>query len=140
MGVKQVKRMYPMAECFEVESEGTTVIDLVTIPAGTLVEKVLVRIETAATGTANLLVGDDDDADGFVVASDATANAGTVYGDAVAEIGAYLKGATGATDGYCPLPGKFYAAEGKAIKFKLSAAPTTEGVFQVMVVGKRVAV
>lgn len=132
MAVKRVDHFWPDMVVVEVESEGTTSIDLLDIPADTLIERVLVRIKTAATGTANLIVGDDDDDNGFIVAADATAAAATVYGDAIAEVGAYLMQASGATSGYCPND-KLYTATGKEVKFVLSAAPTTEGVYQVII-------
>ena len=52
MGVKSRQMMYPMAEMIEVAAEGTTAIYLMDIPAGTIIESVLVRVQTAATGTA----------------------------------------------------------------------------------------
>ncbi len=143
MAVKNRFSVYDFAEMVEVETSGTTAVDVLSIPQYTLIEKVLVRIKTAATsGSAvNLTVGDDDDADGFIVASDAKANAGTVYGDAVAELGAYLKESVsddGNNSHDQPIPGgKLYAAAGKEVKVVLSAAPTTEAVLQVFIFGKR---
>lgn len=162
MGVKGRNTVYPFAEMIEVESEGITSIDLLAIPGYTLIEKVIVRVKTAAVGTANLIIGDDDDADGFIVAADAVAAAGTVYGDVIAEVGDYLKAththsvshaacsATSAaystltaitsTTGPAGVPsGKLYTTGDKEVKFVLSAAPTTQGVYQVFVFGKRFA-
>ncbi len=132
MGISKQKTIYPFAELVEVLSEGTTVINLMQIPIGTVIENVLVCIKTAATGTANLIVGDDDDDDGYIAAADATAAAGTIYGDGVTERGAYLYDATSKA-GHV----KVYLASGKEVKFKLSATPTTEGVYQVFILGKR---
>lgn len=137
MAIQKRKTLYPFAEMVEVLSEGTTVIDLLQIPEDTIVDKVLVLVKTPAVGAANLTVGDDDDADGFIVAADATAAEDTVYGDLIAEVGAYLKGATGATSGFGPIP-KHYSAAGKEVKFALSAAPaTSEGVYRVIIKGHR---
>ena len=81
-----------------------------------------------------MAVGDAGDPDGFIVAADAHAAAGTIYGNLMAELGAYLKGACGATSGYAPIQ-KVYAAAAK-LRFALSAA-ATGGVYQVFVSGKR---
>ncbi len=134
MTVTAVKAVYPFAELFEVASQGDTVIDLMKIGAGVIIENVVVRVKTPATGSANLIVGDDDDDNGFTVAADATAAEGTVYGATVTERGAYLYDATSKA-GHV----KVYAAEGKELKFVLSADPTTEGVFEVIVLGHRFA-
>lgn len=130
MAVLTRKVVYPFFECIEVYSSGATSIDLLKIPDGTVIERVLVRIKTAATGTVNLTVGDDDDADGFIAAADATAAAGTVYGDTGAELGDYLYEATEKKDRV-----KLYASPGKEIKFVLSTSATTEGLYQVIVIG-----
>lgn len=135
MAVVLQKTGKSFAELVRVTMNGTTAVDTWSIPAGTLVERVLVVINTAATGTAmNLTVGDDDDADGFIVAADAQGTAGTVLGDLVAEVGAYMKGACGATSGYDFIP-KYYASA-KTLKIVGSAAGTG-GTMDVIVIGKR---
>jgi len=143
MAITARRTMYPMAEMVEVAAEGTTVIDLVDIPEGTIIESVMVRVKTPATGTAaNLTVGDAADADGFIVAADAKAAAGTIYGDDIDEVGAYLKAAVtcAATSANAQVGhnGHLYAAAAK-VKFVLSAA-ATGGVYQVFVTGKRFAI
>ena len=143
MAVKARQMMYPMAEMIEVAAEGTTIIDLMDIPAGTIIESVLVRVKTPATGPdASLTVGDADSANGFILAADAKAAAGTIYGDDIDEVGAYLKAAVtcAATSANAQVGhnGHLYAAAAK-VKFVLSAA-ATGGVYQVFVTGKRFAI
>jgi len=150
MAITNRKSVYPFAECVEVTLEGTTSIDLMDIPAGAIIEKVLVRIKTAG-GTGNVTVGDDDDADGFIVAADQAATAGTVYGDGGAELGAYLveghthtentaasytQNATTVSANTAASPVKLYASAGKEIKIVGSAA-TASAALQVIVIGKR---
>ena len=141
MAVSNSLTVYPLAEMIEVETIGTTSVDIMEIPQYTLIEKVFVRIKTAGTGTANLTVGDDDDADGFILAADATASAGTVYGDATSELGTYLTETitdSGSATHSQPVPaGKLYTASGKEIKVVLSASLTTEAVLEVFIIGKR---
>lgn len=135
MGLENRYSVYPFAEMIQVLSEGDTIIDVLSIPAGTLIEHVGVIIKTPAVGASNLIVGDDDDDNGFITAADAVAAANTVYGDDPTERGAYLYDATkkGAFR-------KYYTAA-KTLKFVLSADPaTSEGVYQVIVVGKRFAI
>ena len=122
---------YWFAEQFRVTTEGTTPVKLMDITPGTVIERVIVRCETPGTGAANLTVGDEDDADGLILAGDHTAAAGTVYGDAPTELGVYLRDATEKA-GYR----KNYAAV-KALRAVLSAAGTTQGTWQVMVFGHR---
>lgn len=95
----------------EVTATGTVTI---TVKAGDIVEQVIAKVLTAydSATSASLIVGDGTDPDGLLVAADAKAAAGTVYGDAVAEVGAYLK------DSYATTPavasrglGKAYAAD-----------------------------
>jgi hypothetical protein len=133
MAVNAQKTMYPFAEMFEVTTTGVTAIDLMNIPAGTIIENVMVRIKTAGVGTGNVIVGDDDNDDGFIEGGDATASAGTVYGDDPTERGAYLYDAT-KKGGFT----KLYAAAGKKLKVAVDAATlTTEAVAQVFAWGKR---
>ncbi len=132
MTVLAQKSGYAFSELFRVTSEGVTPVALMLIPAGTVIERVIVRTETPGTGVANLTVGDDDDADGFVLAGDHTAAAGTVYGDAPTELGVYLRDAVEKA-GYR----KPYATSTKTLKLVLSAAGTTQGTYQVMVLGHR---
>jgi len=153
MAITARRTMYPMAEMVEVAAEGTTVIDLVDIPEGTIIESVLVRVKTPATGdAANLIVGDAGDPDGFIVAKDAHGAAGTVYGDAPAERGVYLDAGHTHTENTAASytqnattalalgssTQKLYAAAAK-VRFVLSAA-ATGGVYQVFVTGKRFAI
>lgn len=113
--------------------------DVLAIPAGTAIEKVYVIVDTAITGTTNLDVGDDDDADGFVDGSlSVTLGTPGMYGWNAKTAGAYLRvetaGATDAADIYVVPNAKFYAAAGKEIKLDVTTA-NTAGAFRVVVKG-----
>lgn len=137
MGITNQRTVYPFAEMVEVTSESTTAVDVLTIPAGAIIENVLVRVTKVAVagGAINLTVGDDDDGAGFILAADAKAAIGTVYGEATTARGLYLYDAT-AKGGHV----KLYAAAGKEVKLVLSGAVTTQGAYQVIILGKRFAV
>lgn len=127
------KILYPFAEVFEGTTNGITSVALWDIPAGTIITMVMARIKTAGVGTGNLLVGDDDDDNGFVLAGDATATAGTKYGDKPTERGVYLEATAGE-----PGDWKVYEAAGKELRLDCDAATlTTEAVVEVFVVGFR---
>ena len=103
--------------------------DLWAIPANTVIEKVYVVVDTAITGTTNLDVGDDDDADGFVDGSlSITLGTAGMYGWDVKNAGAYLRvqtaGATDAADIYVVPNAKFYSATGKEVKLDISGTNT----------------
>lgn len=135
MSVNSIRPMYPFAECIEVTTSGTTAVDVRKFAAGEIVVNVMARIKTAgvrAAGAANITIGDDDDADGYLAAADAKATAGTVYGDDPTERGAYMYDATKKGSFR-----KLYAAEGKTLKAVLDAAVDTEAVIQVTVWGFR---
>jgi len=97
--------------------------DVEKIPAGMVVTSAEVIVETALAGTTAVLVGDDDDADGFVAAADVTEGTIGVYNGA----GAYL--ASGAK--------KYYGAEGKEVKLAVTGT-LTAGKYCVVVRGYRV--
>jgi hypothetical protein len=139
MAVTAQRTVYDFAEALDVQSEGTTVVNVWAIPAGTLIERVIAVVKTVGTGTANVTVGDDDDADGFIIAYDHTSAVGTVFGDVMAEVGAYLKMACGATNGYS-LCNKLYVAAGKTVRLVLSGAGTIQGIHTLYIIGKRFAV
>jgi hypothetical protein len=108
---------FPRDSWREVDVEGNTTataVGSIVVPAKCVVDKVFARVEVPydAGTSASLEVGDGSDADGLLVAADVKgASAGDVFGAALAELGAYLKVATGATSGYCVGPGKLYAAK-----------------------------
>ena len=142
MAVERRQTMYPFAEMIEVETNGTTAVSFFPIPANTIIEKVLCKVKTASTNAVNLTIGDEDDADGFIVASAAN-SANAVYGDSVDEIGAYLKeqvSDSGSATHNQPIPGgKLYTAD-KNMKIVLSgAAGSQEAVVQVFVKGLKYA-
>jgi hypothetical protein len=113
--------------------------DLMAIPAGVIIEKVYLIIDEAITGTTNLDVGDDDDADGFVDGSlSVTLGTPGVYGWDVKNAGAYLRiqtaGATDAADIYVVPNAKSYLASGKELKLDITTA-STAGKARVVVEG-----
>ncbi len=130
MTVLSQHQAHPFAEVYQVASQGTTPIDLGSFQDGQVVEGVLVQVETPAVGASNLIVGDTDDPDGFIAPADATAIADTIYGATATERGAYLYNATSKAGHW-----KMYQSISKALKFALSAIPTTEGVFNVIIFG-----
>ena len=113
--------------------------DVFAIPAGTLITKAYVIVDTAITGTTNLDVGDDDDPDGYVDGSlSITLGTPGLYGWNAKVAGAYLRvetaGATDALDIYVVPSGKFYSATGKEVKLDVTTA-NTAGAFRVVVEG-----
>ena len=132
MAILTQRSGYRICEQFRVQTNGTTPVDILQVLPGTVIDHVVARCETPGTGAANLTIGDDDDADGFVLAGDHTAAAGTHYGDAPTERGVYLRDATEKA-GYV----KAYNAA-KTLKAVLSATGTTQGTWQVTVEGYRV--
>lgn len=135
MGLENRYTVYPFAEAALVKTEsveGTPVaVDIFSIQDGMVVDLVLIYIKAHAVGTANLIVGDDDDDNGYIVAADATAADATIYGQDPAERGDYLYDAT--------KKGSFVKAytAPKTLKLKLSAAPDTEGEYLVYIFGHR---
>lgn len=124
--------LYPFAEMLEITTNGTTSVDIWVIPAGTIITRVLAKIRVIGVGTGNLRIGDDDTNDGFILAKDATAAVDTVYGDDVADLGAYLDSGTNAG------MWKLYASSGKEIKIDVDASTlTTEATIDVFIFGYR---
>ena len=117
--------------------------DLMSIPAGMVIENVYVIVDTAITGTTNLDVGDDDDADGWVDGSlSITLGTPGLYGWNAKTGGAYKRvetaGATDAADVYVVPAAKFYSASGKEIKLDVTGT-NTAGKARVVVEGYRLA-
>lgn len=113
--------------------------DLMNIPAGMVIERCYLIIDTAITGVTNLDVGDDDDADGFIDGSlSVTLGTPGMYGWNAKVAGAYLRvetaGATDAADIYVVPNAKYYAAAGKELKLDTTTAATA-GVARVVVEG-----
>lgn len=115
--------------------------DIMTIDPGTVIEKVYVIVDTAITGTTDIDIGDDDDADGYVDGSlSVTVGTPGMYGWNVKTSGAYLRvqtaGATDAGDIYVVPNAKYYSAAGKEIKLDATGA-STAGKFRVIVEGTK---
>jgi hypothetical protein len=135
MAILNCYSVYPFAEMVQVKSEGVTPVSVMTLPKGTVVEKVLTKVAVAAVraaGAATLMVGDNDTANGFITASDAKAAVGTVYGEVPTVRGSYLYDST-VKGSYI----KHYASD-KIVKFALNVAVDTEGEYQVTVIGHRI--
>lgn len=118
----------------DLEANGTTAVVAFPIPANTYVHAVIVRVSKVAVGASNAQVGDEDDADGYILAFDAVATAvGTIVGDDKAEAGVYQTVALGAApnDHTHWSRGKLYTAE-KNLQLSLSAAPTTQPKYDIM--------
>jgi len=113
--------------------------DLWVIPAGCVIERVYLIIDTAITGTSDLDIGDDDDADGYVDGSlSVTLGTAGMYGWNAKSAGAYLRvqtaGATDAGDIYVVPNAKYYSASGKEIKLDVTGT-STAGVARVVIQG-----
>lgn len=110
------------------------------IPAGTVIENVYVIIDTALSGTTQIDIGDDDDANGYVDGSIGVTEAATgMYNASTRLAGAYLRDAAGSggTDTYVVPAQKYYSASGKEIR--LDATGTcTGGAFRLVIQGYRV--
>lgn len=113
--------------------------DLMDIPAGLLIQKVFMIVDVAITGSTNIDVGDDDDADGFVDSSlSVTLGTPGMYGYSAKVAGAYLRtetaGATDPADIDVVENAKYYSATGKEIKLAVTGT-WTAGKFRVVVMG-----
>ena len=133
-----VGTVYPFAEMFEVTPSlaADTAVNIWNIPKGTIITMVLAKIKTACAGAAsNLIIGDDDDDNGYILAGAFCGQAADViYGDAIAERGIYLAAATGL--GHAGA-WKVYTAAGKELKLEQSGTLTTAGAIEVFVFGYR---
>lgn len=112
--------------------------DLFSIPAGCVIERVYAIVDVAITGTTVLEVGDDDDADGFIVDLGGSLGTPGMYGWNAKSAGAYLRtqtaGATDAADIYVVPNAKYYAAAGKEVKLNITTT-NTAGKMRVVVEG-----
>jgi len=112
--------------------------DLWNIPAGTLISKVYPKVDVAITGTTVLEVGDDDDADGFIVdMAGGFASLTAQLWDAKAA-GVYLRiqtaGATDAADVYVVPTAKYYSVATKEVKMNITT-DNTAGKMRVFIEG-----
>lgn len=117
--------------------------DLMSIPAGTVIENVYVIVDSAITGTTIMSIGDDDAAAGFVPASAITLGNAGIYGYSAkskALGGAtYLATSTAGTSAnelYVVPNAKYYSAAGKEVKLETTTT-NTAGQFRVVVEGYR---
>jgi len=135
-GTTPKKTIYPFAEMFEITCSKVQdeAVDIWEIPAGTMITLVLAKIKTAGVGASNLIIGDDDDDNGYILAGDCVVAVDTVYGDVAEERGVYLTGTTIAT---CQGTHKLYKSAGKTLKIEQSGTQTTAAVVDVFVFGYR---
>lgn len=136
MTIENRYSVYPVAEMVHIQSEGTTPVAVMSIPDGMIVEHVLAIIKTPNedADATNLIVGDDDDDNGFILAADAKAAAGTVYGEDPTHRGAYLYDGTKKGSFV-----KVYQAH-KTLYFALStnmSGVEEEGEYLIYIFGKR---
>jgi len=131
------KTIYSFSEMFEVTCSlvAATSADIWDIPEGTIITMVLAKIKTAQVGAGDLIIGDDDDTDGYILAANAVVAVDTIYGDAVNERGPYLypQGQSAPHSGKW----KVYTAAGKELKIQQSGTATTAAVVDVFVFGYR---
>ncbi len=112
--------------------------DLWAIPAGTVITKVYLVIDTAITGTTVFTAGDDDDADGYIVDASVTLGTPAMYGWSAKAAGAYLRtqtaGGTDALDIDVVPNAKYYSATGKEVKLDVTTT-NTAGAARVVIEG-----
>jgi len=134
------KTIYPFAEMFEVDTDGTTAVEVWKIPAGTAITMVLMRIGVAGAGAGgSVIVGDNDDDNGFILAGlFCGGTVGTIFGDAITERGDYLN-ATGGAAATSTHAGKWkvYTDATKSIYIDCDTDMTTEATVQVFIFGYR---
>ena len=94
--VKNRYSVYDLKEAVLVSSNGTTPVPVFSIPDGAVIDHVLamVKVPNEDVDASTIIIGDDDDPNGYIVAADAKAAAGTFYGADPTERGAYLYDAT----------------------------------------------
>ena len=130
------KTAYPFAEVFLAQTAGLTNTTIWTIPPGTLIQDVWVKVVTAGDGntTDYICVGDEDDEDGFIAGFDPNSAAGTIIGDAPDERGAYLYDSTKKT-----LCGKYYSSsKSMIVDCEVVTSLATNPIFEVIVSGLRI--
>lgn len=112
--------------------------DLWAIPAGAVIEKVYMIVDTAITGTTALTIGDDDGAASFCPNASVTLGTPGMYCWDAKGAGAYLRiqtaGASDAADIYVVPNAKLYSASGKEVKLDITTA-NTAGAARVFIEG-----
>jgi hypothetical protein len=134
MAVLNRNNSYSFSEQVQVQSLNTTPVAVMSLPVGTVITSVLVRVRTAAVraaGAANVTIGDDDSAAGFISSTDAKAAVGTIKGGDPTERGAYLYDST-KKGGFH----KAYSAD-KFVYLVLDAICDTQGIYDVIINGYR---
>lgn len=115
-----------------------TSLNLWAIPAGALIERVYVVVDTAITGTTAINVGDDDGSSSFVPTAAITYATPGVYGWDAKSAGAYMRiqtaGATDAGDIYVVPNSKYYTVGTKTVKAAITGN-CTAGRWHVVIEG-----
>ena len=86
-----LERETRMVVAMGVETDGTTEVNAINIPADFEVHNVWARSSKAGTGAANISIGDEDDPDGWVLAQDHVVAIGTVIGKVTAHGGVFAR-------------------------------------------------
>lgn len=114
-------------------------VDVWAIPAGTVIEKVYVVVDTAVAGMTAVTIGDDDAAAGYAVNASITLGTPGMYGWDAKNAGSYLRiltaGVTDPADPYVVPNAKYYAAAGKEIKMDATNAATGASKMRVVIEG-----
>lgn len=114
--------------------------DLMSIPADSYIDSVVVVIDTAVTGSTAIDIGDDDDPDGFCPTASLTLGTPGGYCLSAKTRGAYLRvqtaGGTDALDIDVVAAAKYYSASGKEVKVD-NTTTNTAGALRVFVHGFR---
>jgi hypothetical protein len=135
VGTNPSKTAEPFAEIFRVDTSSTDNVYVWDIPKGTIIELVMAKIYVAGTGSGNIIVGDASDADGYILAHDATSATDHIAGETPEERGAYLYMGVS----YHSEKVKFYASSGSQLIMDCSGTLTTEATVDIFVFGKRYA-
>jgi len=138
MVLEPIQTLYPFAEMFDVDTNGTTAVEIWDIPKGTIITMVLAEIKVAGVGSGgDIIIGDDDDDNGYILAGTLCGGTvGTIFGDAVAERGIYLTNSADANESHAG-KWKVYRTATKTLKMDCSVDMTTEGTMRVSVFGYR---
>ncbi len=124
-----VGNCYPFHDRYRIEADSTAATQIALYPAKTIITGVLALVNSSGAGAANMSIGDSTDASGYIVACDHTSAAGTIFGDAPSERGAYLYDST-VKGGYWKV-----LASAAAMKMILTADPSIASTWDIFVTG-----
>jgi hypothetical protein len=107
--------------------------DLWAIPAGAVIEDILIIVDEAVVGPTGVVIGDDDDADGYITTSSTWGSTGLKH-NALGLQGAYLRSTAGDLAGATVKASKYYSASGKEIKMDVNGTASA-GKLRVLIRG-----